>query len=90
MRNMSVYLKMSIYTCVIKMKYYTMKIYESGEKKEIAKLTFAEFLLEIRIAAAFLIEIKTIADENSGDADGNADRSFGYHGHSNIEIQILW
>lgn len=60
-----------------------------AKRKEIAKLTFAEFLLEIGIAAAFLIEVKTVANENSGDANGNADRSFGYHGHSNIEIQIL-
>lgn len=64
-------------------------MYESSEEKEVAKLTFAEFLLEIGIAAAFLIEVKAVADENPGDADSNADRSFGYHGHSNIEIQIL-
>jgi len=48
------------------------------------ELTFAELLFEIRIAAAFLVEVETVADENPGDADGNADRGFGDHGHSNI------
>lgn len=50
------------------------------------ELTFAELLFEIRIAAAFLVEVEAVADENPSDADGNADCGFGDHGHSNIQI----
>lgn len=50
------------------------------KKREIAKLTFSQFFLEIGIAASFLVEIKAIADENSGDADSYAYCGFGHHG----------
>lgn len=51
-----------------------------------SKLTFTELLFEIGVAAALLVEVETVADEDPGDADGNADRGFGNHGHSNIQI----
>jgi len=58
-------------------------------KRKSFKRTFTEFLLEIRIAAPFLIEIKAITNKNSGNADGNTHRSFRHHGHSNTQIPIL-
>jgi len=60
---------------------------EWSEAKRIDELTFSELLLEIWIAAAFLIEVKAIADENSGDADGYAYCSFGHHGTNVYKFQ---
>lgn len=57
----------------------------TGVKRK-SRLTFAELLFEIGIAAAFLVEVEAVADEDPGDADGNANRGFGNHGHSNIQI----
>lgn len=54
--------------------------------KKKSELTFTELLFEIGIAATLLVEVEAVADEDPGDADGNADCGFGNHGHSNIQI----